>query len=196
MAVDRYAYLRLSLPRGPGPRAALTAALNAGGLTGGRYLGLFTSQLGWEASEVAVLARAQGEGPVGLADPSLGEALEAGTMTPTVRPGPGATLRPGGIWVHRTFAVKAQDVEGFTALSAQAWPDFEARFDAQIFGLFLIDAPTQAAERTLLLITRYADHGVWETSRDPTTEAMQTFMKRAALTLRTRAASTLLAAVG
>ena len=31
------------------------------------------------------------------------------------------------------------------------------------------------ASSRLLLITRYGDHGVWEASRDPTTEAMQIF---------------------
>jgi hypothetical protein len=43
-----------------------------------------------------------------------------------------------------------------------------------------------------LLVTRYASHGVWEDSRDPSTTAMQTFARRAMLTLSTRAASTLL----
>jgi len=42
------------------------------------------------------------------------------------------------------------------------------------------------------LITRYADHGVWEASRDPTSEAMQIFARRQQLTRRSWAASTLL----
>lgn len=193
---DRFAYLKLRLARGPAARAALVAALETGGLTGGRTLGLFTAQLGWEASEAVILARANGEGPVTLSDGALAQSLETVSMTPTARPLSGAMLRPGGVWVHRRFDVKASDVEPFVALSVSAWPDFEARFDAQIFGLFRLDAPPGAEEASLLLITRYGDHGVWEASRDPTTEAMQTFLRRAALTLRTQAASTLLTMAG
>ncbi len=42
-------------------------------------------------------------------------------------------------------------------------------------------------------MTRYKDHGVWEASRDPTTEGMKTLMRRQAITRVTWAASTLLA---
>ena len=52
---------------------------------------------------------------------------------------------------------------------------------------------TSAAGATrLLLCTRYRDHGVWETSRDPTTDAMAAFQRRQKLTRDTWAASTLL----
>ena len=40
---------------------------------------------------------------------------------------------------------------------------------------------------------RYASHGVWEASRDPTTDAMKSFQRRAQLTLSSRGCSTLLA---
>ena len=91
--------------------------------------------------------------------------------------------------------VGGADREEFVSLSAQAWPDFEAKFDARIFGLFEAEqsaADKAADEIRFLLITRYGDHGVWETSRDPATEAMRIFARRQALTRYTRAASTLL----
>jgi hypothetical protein len=108
---------------------------------------------------------------------------------------PGAVLKPGGIYVHRWFEVDSSSLNEFIALSAEAWPDFEGRFDAQIFGLLELTSPRPGdapGRRHLLLITRYASHGVWEDSRDPSTAAMQTFARRAMLTLSTRAASTLL----
>ena len=170
--------------------------MKAGALQGAQPLGLFTAQLGWEASEAALLARRDEVGPLSLAHPARATVGETLLLTPTLRPDADATLQPGGVWVHRRFDVLAGDVQTFIDLSGMAWADFEARFEASIFGLFLVDAPAEARERTLLLITRYASHGVWEDSRDPTTEAMQTFQRRAALTLRTRAASTLLTGLG
>ncbi len=97
--------------------------------------------------------------------------------------------------MHRWFEVDSSAFDEFIALSAEAWPDFESRFDAQIFGLFDLTSPRAGdtpGHRHLLLITRYASHGIWEDSRDPSTAAMRTFARRSVLTLSTRAASTLL----
>ncbi len=70
-------------------------------------------------------------------------------------------------------------------LSGEAWPDFESRFDARIFGLFGAEASPddlQQSQRRLLLMTRYRDLGEWQRSRDPTTEAMKIFARRRELT--------------
>ena len=95
---------------------------------------------------------------------------EAHSLSPTLRPTDGARPPAGGVYVH---------------LSGQAWPDFEARFETQIFGLFLA-AESQAdrldGARRLLLMTRYRDLGEWQVSRDPTTDAMQIFLRRRELT--------------
>jgi hypothetical protein len=198
-----YDYLFLSLARGPAARTRFIEAVAAANLpaAGARPLGLFTPQLGWEASQAALLVQRGSDG-VALAQATAALshtpevlACEPHLLRPTIRPLPGAELRPGGIYVHRWFEVDAGSLDTFVALSGSAWPDFEARFDARIFGLFEDLPPTTAlaeGRRRLLLITRYGDHGVWEASRDPTTEAMQTFARRAALTLSTRGASTLL----
>ena len=114
-------------------------------------------------------------------------------LTPTVRPADDALPQPGGIYVHRWFEIEAGAEDEFVQLSSQGWAHFETLFDAKIFGLFRAE-PTAADRATdssrLLLITRYGDHGVWEASRDPTTEAMQIFMRRQQLTRRSWAAST------
>jgi hypothetical protein len=192
-----YDYFTLTLKRGPVARAEFVKRLGGSGLSdGGKVVGLFVPQLGWEASHAALLVE-HGD-PVALtALTSAPEIIssEAHKLAPTNRPTPGAALEPGGIYVHRWFEVDSSTFDEFIALSAEAWPDFEGRFDARIFGLFDLtsaragDAP---GRRHLLLLTRYASHGVWEDSRDPTTAAMQTFARRALLTLSTRAASTLL----
>jgi hypothetical protein len=167
---------------------------------GGELVGQFTPQLGWAANEAALLLRAPGEG-LEATTAAAAQALTSATLirrwlTPTVRPAaPDARPETGGIYVHRWFVIAAADEAEFVRLSGEAWPAFEGQFDARIFGLFRA-APSQAeaaaGEASLLLITRYGDHGVWEASRDPTTDAMQIFARRQALTRRTQAASTLL----
>ena len=116
-------------------------------------------------------------------------------LSATARPAAGATPLPGGVYVHNWFHIDADAVEAFVALSVEAWPDFEGRFEARIFGLFLAEASetdlSQGARR-LLLMTRYRDLGEWQASRDPTTEAMKTFARRRELTRVSLARSCLL----
>jgi len=201
-----FTYLRLIIRQGRQAQQDLDDRLK--GLasrlesSGGRVVGRFAAQLGWAANETAVLLQGidDGEGlkavrdltdAVSVEDPSLID------MVPTARPlgGGPLVLAPGGIYVHRWFTVETPDLETFVDLSARAWPDFEGRFDTQIFGLFRVSeaqAQTPAGHSRLLLLTRYADHGVWEASRDPSTEAMQIFAQRQLLTRHTIAASSLL----
>jgi hypothetical protein len=192
-----YDYLTLTLKRGPAARAEFVKRLGASGLAaGGKAVGLFVPQLGWEAAQAALLVeRGDTAALQALAGAPEVISCEAHELAPTIRPTPGAVLKPGGIYVHRWFEVDGSTFDEFIALSAEAWPDFESRFDAQIFGLFDLTsarAGDTPGHRHLLLVTRYGSHGVWEDSRDPSTAAMQTFARRAMLTLSTRAASTLL----
>ena len=197
-----YDYLFLTLARGRAPHQALaeqlrdTATPRLAGL-GGEIVGQFAPQLGWANDEAAVLVRwpaaePQGGAAAALASPVIISA-RATRLAATVRPADQDRPAPGGIYVHRWFEVEAALADEFVGLSSEGWKGFEAQFDARIFGLFRA-APderdrTQGVAR-LLLITRYGDHGVWEASRDPTTEAMQIFARRQQLTRRTWAAST------
>jgi hypothetical protein len=189
-------YLMLTLARGAVARRAFADRVKSAGLTdGGRRAGLFVSQLGWEAAEAALLVERGGDAGLGplVHAPEVVSSI-AQVLRPTVRPRAEDVLSPGGIYVHRWFEIDRSSLDEFVALSSQGWLDFEVRFDARIFGLFELVSGDAAGTRRLLLVTRYASHGVWEDSRDPTTEAMQTFARRAQLTLSTRAASTLLIA--
>jgi len=206
-AIRMYDYLFLDFDTAPGTPPskayadAVRARSSAVAAAGGEVLGLFTPQIGWRAREAALLVgwtpEAKGrEAEIGALEklPSVAK-VQRDRLVPTVRPMTADRPKPGGIYVHRWFVIGAQDQDEVVALSSEGWRDFEARFDANIFGLF-------AAERTaadkavgvtrLLLITRYKDHGVWETSRDPTTDAMAAFMRRQKLTRDTWNASTLL----
>lgn len=192
-----YEHLMIEIAGGLPARATLADRLGA--MSGAdRPLGLFTSQLGWAASEAAILVE---DGDGGERDAAAGLVQSPGLtitqrrlMRPTLRPAAGARLATGGVWVHRTFEVRTENLRSFVALSGEGWQDFERRFDAQVFGLFEVVEPRPEPTVTeLLLLTRYGSHGIWEDSRDPSTAAMQTFARRAALTLRTRAASSLLA---
>jgi hypothetical protein len=201
MRMAVYDYLTFRLARGTVARGQfVTRQAQAGLADGGKVAGLFAAQLGWEASQVALLVERGAEAGAPEALQTLSRAPEVVScefqeLSPTVRPSPGAPLKSGGIYVHRWFKVEASEFDEFIALSAEAWPDFESRFDARIFGLFELSSGRTDHHRHLLLVTRYGSHGVWEDSRDPSTAAMQTFARRAILTLSTRAASTLLIGV-
>ena len=203
-----YDYLVLALARGAAARAAFVKRLGeAGTREAGRAAGLFTAQLGWPAAQVALLVERDGDA-LGIVDAltALAKAPEVVSsasyeLRPTIRPRPADKLMAGGIYVHRWFEVVAADFDEFVVLSTESlWPEFRegrVRRAREIFGLFELtsDWPDGApGSRHLLLVTRYGSHGVWEDSRDPTTAAMQTFARRAMLTLSTTAASTLLVA--
>ena len=189
----------------PGQRAAFMAFVNRTlrgltGAAGGDIIGLFTPQLGWDSNEVAILIRWR----PGVGDPSaislaLLHAPGSGSfdrhpLIATARAGREQKLDPGGIYVHRWFELKPSDREEFVRLSAEGWIDFEKRFDARIFGLMAeIQPRPKNPNLWVLLLTRYASHAVWEASRDPTTDAMKSFQRRAQLTLSSRGCSTLLA---
>ena len=192
-----YEHLMIEIAAGPQARAAVVDRLGAWS-GADKPLGLFTSQLGWAASEAAILIE-DGEGAARDAADALARQpgltiAHSRLMRPTLRPAAGARFAAGGVWVHRTFEIRTENLQTFVALSGEGWADFERRFDARVFGLFeVIEPRPDPAVTELLLLTRYGSHGIWEESRDPSTEAMQTFLRRAALTLRTRAASSLLA---
>lgn len=171
---------------------------------GGEVLGLFTPQIGWVSRQAALLIRwsPQAKGREGevwalMRDRAVRQA-QRGKLTATTRPGAADRPEAGGIHVHRWFVVGSDDVPEFISLSAEGWADFERRFDTRIFGLFTAertDLDRSKRQTRLLLITRYRDHGVWETSRDPSTDAMKAFRRRGELTRDTWNASTLLMAV-
>ena len=201
-----YDYLFFDVAPGPPPyrrAAAVIPSLLSGALAGttAEIKGVFVSQLGWANSQAAALiAWPNGEdlretALRTLVDGPTLASLTVDKLTPTARPQAGAAPRPGGIHVHRWFHIRADATQEFITLSTEGWRDFEVRFDANIFGLFSAersDEDLEAGALRLLLITRYGDHGVWETSRDPTTDAMQAFARRQALTRFTIAASSLL----
>ncbi len=202
-----YDYLMLDLdgPAGAaGPQAfarQVTARTTSLASAGGEVLGLFTPQLGWSARQAALLV---GWRPDAVGRDAEIERLrtlpgvrkaERTPLAATARPAAGDRPKPGGIYVHRWFVIGADDLDEVVALSVEGWRDFEARFDTNIYGLFAAErsaADMSAGVTRLLLLTRYRDHGVWETSRDPSTAAMAAFMRRQKLTRDTWAASTLL----
>ncbi|WP_332766750.1 hypothetical protein [Phenylobacterium sp.] len=138
---------------------------------------VFSPLLGFASNEALVLARAGAE---------LGFAAHAvDRLTPTLRPTQDVPPEPKGVYVHNWFTIDGGAVEEFVRLSGEAWPAFEGRFETKIYGLFL--AAESAADRAdgarrLLLMTNYRDLGEWQVSRDPTSEAMQVFLRRRELT--------------
>jgi hypothetical protein len=205
-----YDYIFLDLEDAPGASPARVyaeqvkaraAAIQA---ARGEVLGLFTPQLGWVARQAALLvrwnagARSRDTEMDAVTRGGPVRAARRDRLDATLRPAPADRPQPGGIYVHRWFVVGTGNVDEFLALSQQGWPDFEARFDTRIFGLFTAERTAddrRLGSTRLLLITRYRDHGVWEASRDPSTAAMAAFRRRAELTRDTWAASTLLARI-
>lgn len=200
-----YLFLDLEAPAGTPPAKAYADQVRAraAGIAaaGGQVLGLFTPQLGWRSRQAALLVGWRPDAPArevemgALAKLEGVAKAERQRLAATARPAVGDAPKPGGIYVHRWFVIGAESLDEVVALSTEGWRDFEARFDTNIFGLFAAErsaADAAAGATRLLLITRYKDHGVWETSRDPSTAAMAAFMRRQKLTRDTWAASTLL----
>ncbi len=177
---ERYSYFVAELERGRPAFDAFAQAVRADKQT----IGVFASQLGFASNEAPVLMHAGGS----LIHAPHVVAKTHETLAPTIRPKPGDTLKPGGIYVHRWFSVDHASLAEFIDLSGRAWPDFESEFDATIFGLFTAERSEHdiaQAQTRLLLLTWYKDHGVWEASRRPTREPAGLFVKRHALTRST-----------
>jgi hypothetical protein len=183
----RYSYFVAQLERGrPAFDAFVTHMRAQKGV-----LGVFAPQLGFASNEAVVLMLT--DGSLGQAPHVTGKVHE--TLVPTIRPLPVAELKGGGIYVHRWFTVDHASLAEFVELSGKAWPDFEAEFDATIFGLFTAERSEHDIgqdQTRLLLLTWYKDHGVWEASRRPTRERAGIFMKRHQLTRTTIGRSSLL----
>ncbi|MFC3070379.1 hypothetical protein [Phenylobacterium soli] len=177
-----YNYYELRVGRERNSQRALADQVYASGGPG--VLGVFAPLLGYASNEALVLTDERATSDAVLRGTGAASA-EWSRMSPTLRPHQNARPETGGIYVHNWFTIDGAAFDEFVQLSGAAWPDFEAKFDARIYGLFAVEptaAERNAGARRLLLMTRYADLGEWQKSRDPTTEAMQIFARRRELT--------------
>lgn len=198
-----YLFLDLDAPAGTPPARPYAEHVHAAGLdkVGGTALGLFTPQIGWRSRQAALLvgwnpgASGREAAMTALAKAPGVIKAERHRLAATARPSATDKPKAGGIYVHRWFVIATSSLPEFVELSTTGWRDFEARFDTNIFGLFTAEqtaADKAAGQTRLLLLTRYATHGVWEDSRNPTTEAMAAFGRRQLITRDTWNDSTLL----
>ncbi|MHB1444227.1 MAG: hypothetical protein ACYCZV_01015 [Acidimicrobiales bacterium] len=131
----------------------------------GSWLG--AGSIGWFDDQVVVISFSVGGAQVEGADaewlasgPGV-TGVECVTLQPTARPTHDAPLERPGAYAHRWFDVRPADVDEIVSMSADAWPAFEAGYDAQVQGLFRSgEEPSR-----LLLVTRYASVAEWERSR-------------------------------
>jgi hypothetical protein len=186
-------YLEVSVGR---ERDAVTQAAARLRSTPTPPLAIFSPSLGFPTNVVlALFPLLEGEAALAATRVAGSVSTLRTRLTPTARPTEGAQPQAGGVYVHNWFNIDAGAVDEFVFLSLEAWPDFEARFEARIFGLFLAeesDIDRSQGARRLLLMTRYKDLGEWQASRDPTTEAMKVFARRRELTRVSLARSCLL----
>lgn len=142
---------------------------------------VFAPLLGFASDQALVLTAAGGD----LAGAPGVLTSERHRLSPTLRPADDNRPMAGGIYVHNWFTIDGEAADEFVRLSGEAWPDFERRFETRIHGLFLAEesaADRSSGARRLLLMTRYRGLGEWQVSRDPTTDAMQVFLRRRELT--------------
>ena len=161
-----YDYFQLTLGRDRTAQKALADHLYAQTAT----RAVFAPLLGFASDQALVLTAAGADlsGAPGVV------ARERHSLTPTLRPTADTAPMEGGIYVHNWFTIDGGAADEFVRLSGEAWPDFEARFESE--------ADRAAGARRLLLMTRYRDLGEWQVSRDPTSDAMQVFLRRRQLT--------------
>ncbi len=160
---------------------------SAGADVYGAFYGLF----GLATNELYVVTRAEGEvpdvgEPLSRAGYSLLRTID---LVPTVRPVDHSPRAEAGLYVFRWFDVTNGDVEEIAQLSKEAWVSFEADFEAEIQGLFA-QADRSAEREQMLLLTRYSGLNAWQTSRAPSAEARENFMRRHALTLEAKPIAT------
>jgi hypothetical protein len=136
-----------------------------GGHLWGSWFGI--GSIGWFDDQVVVMtfggegARADGADADWLASGPGVTGVEWVELRPTARPTHDAPLERPGLYAHRWFDVSPNNVDEIVSLSADAWPAFEAAYDARIQGLFR----SQELPSRLLLVTQYASVGEWERSR-------------------------------
>ena len=177
-----YNYYELRVGRERNAQKALADQVYAAGGEG--VLGVFAPLLGYASNEALVLTDERATSEAVLKGTGAASA-EWRRMSPTLRPHQQARPEAGGVYVHNWFTIDAEGFDDFVRLSGAAWPDFEGRFEAKIYGLFAVEpqaAEIAAGSRLLLLMTRYRDLGEWQKSRDPTSEAMKHFARRRELT--------------
>ncbi|MGH8597427.1 MAG: hypothetical protein ACREXT_12285 [Gammaproteobacteria bacterium] len=165
--------------------------------------GAFASQLGLHGNEIVVITRWPSASAANTAEATISNALQVEHATPrlltaTARPNVDSLTRTTGIFVHRWFTFNERDWPEFLQLSTEAWPDFEATYDAEIQA-FLKTPPDADGTSAVLLLTQYKNHGEWERSRTPAGRAQGAWVKfrrRHELTVATIAVSTTLLSHG
>jgi hypothetical protein len=197
-----YDYLAYELDRGREAWAEFSAHVRGAGALAGEeveLVGLFAPQLGFASNEAIVLIRSREprELPPALASAPSAVRLTRDRLTPTVRPEDHQLLKQGGIYVHRWFTIDGDRIADFVDLSNRAWGGFEGTYRTEIFGLFIAEPnKTDLADGAarMLLLTWYADHAVWEASREQARDAASLFAQRHKLTRTTIGKSSLLVA--
>ena len=177
-----YSYFEVRLNRERAAQKSLAEHVHKG--LGAQAVGVFSPLLGFASNQALVLTDAKASPESVLRGPSV-VSVERHSLTATIRPQDGARPAARGIYVHNWFTVDATGFDEFVALSGEAWPDFEARFETKIFGLFAAQPSKDdlmEGARRLLLMTGYRDLAEWQRSRDPTTAAMKVFARRRELT--------------
>lgn len=176
-----YSYFEVRLTR---ERTQRSLAEHVHKELGVQTVGVFSPLLGFASNQALVLTDAKAPPEAVMAGPGV-VSVERHGLTATIRPKDGARPPAGGIYVHNWFRVDATGFDEFVKLSGEAWPDFEARFETKVFGLFAAQPSKDdllEGARRLLLMTGYRDLAEWQKSRDPTTAAMKVFARRRELT--------------
>ncbi|MHB1486301.1 MAG: hypothetical protein ACYCS7_04415 [Acidimicrobiales bacterium] len=147
--------------------------------------------IGFASDEIPVLAASSdtpsNEPMAGIA--GGGDITQHEHLTSTARPQSAAPPEfTSGPVALRWFEVESRHWDEFLDLSASAWPDFEASYEARVWGLFRAGNGPQDTARSLL-VTQYASLAEWERSRQAITtdngagaEAGERFRRRHQIT--------------
>lgn len=185
---------------GPGRRDAVHAHIAANGVPavvarGGRLFAHFKPLIGLSLNHAIVITEWEDDADAKLYGSDILNGLEKISVLQhdlwqsTLRPAPGDQLpHADGLYSHRWFDVRDEDVGRFLELSGGAWDNFEDAHGSRVVGLWRSLSPPSTGVTRLRLTAWYADMGVWERSRwfnrPAGAEAANTrFAERAALTL-------------
>ena len=130
---------------------------------GGAVTGVFLPMIGISSNTVTLATRWRHEPP--SSETVRADVLGARTRLFDVLARGQAACEANGIYTHRWFVTKPQEVEELTRSSVDAWAYSEADTAMRVIGFWRERGTRQDGAATILMIVYYPDLAAWDASR-------------------------------
>lgn len=141
----------------------VAAAIKANGVDGAQVLGVFIPMIGVSVNVTTTITNWTGE-PKAAAYSDDRIVRVRTRLFDTLARGQSPCVADG-IYTHRWFVVKPDDVKTLTDMSVEAWKTMEADSEARIAGFWLDRERNANGEAVVLMIVYYPSLAVWDATR-------------------------------